>query len=169
MPDGSAASSASTIEPGRRRIWPLTAPRTSAIGYFWLFVALIAFLSLLSPIISEFDRRASPLSLNYRSRSAFATLGIAGVLTSVRSRILAPATFRDRAGNMIGNSGPLVGNMAGLLACAVVAALFSTCLYARVRCGLLILTLCSPCCWKLLGQTAGYCGASQCNWAGTID
>ena len=149
------------------RIWRLlTGPED--IGqtvWFWiLFAALLGFLFYYPALISEFQ--ASNIAfylLNIPLALGLCLLwGYCGVLSfgQVAYVGIAGYLYGIIAGNLIGNPwGPLVGSLGGLMACAVVSAIFGYFIfYARVQMWIApILTLVFTLLLEtFLGQTAGY-------------
>src|SRR6188474_2464549 len=109
-------------------------------AWFWVgFAALIIFFLYYPAVITEFE--ASSIAfylLNIPLALGLCLLwGYAGVLSfgQVAYFGIAGYIYGIVAGNMIGNPwGPLAGSFAGLIACAVVAALFGYFVfYARVQ------------------------------------
>ena len=149
------------------RIWRLlTGPED--IGqtvWFWiLFAALLGFLFYYPALISEFQ--ASNIAfylLNIPLALGLCLLwGYCGVLSfgQVAYVGIAGYIYGIIAGNLIGNPwGPLAGSLGGLMACAVVSAIFGYFIfYARVQMWIApILTLVFTLLLEtFLGQTAGY-------------
>jgi branched-chain amino acid transport system permease protein len=133
--------------------------------WFWLgFAALIGFLFWYPNLISEFEAsNVAYYLLNIPLAWGLCLLwGYCGVLSfgQVAYFGIAGYLYGIIAGNMIGNPwGPLIGSLGGLLACAVVAAIFGWFVfYARVQMWIApILTLVFTLLLEtFLGQTAGY-------------
>ncbi|MEK0085786.1 branched-chain amino acid ABC transporter permease [Benzoatithermus flavus] len=133
--------------------------------WFWLgFVLLIGFLFWYPNLITEFEAtNVAYYLLNIPLALGLCLLwGYSGVLSfgQVAYFGIAGYLYGIIAGNMTGNPwGPLAGSLGGLLACAVVAAIFGWFVfYARVQMWIApILTLVFTLLLEtFLGQTAGY-------------
>ncbi len=144
----------------------LNAPEDIGRGpAFWLgFLAVVAFLAWYPTVIGEFD--ASNIAyylLNIPLALGLCLLwGYGGILSfgQVAYFGIAGYLYGIVAGNLVGNPwGPLLGSVASLAACAVVAAAFGYFVfYARVQVWIApILTLVFTLLLEtFLGQTAGY-------------
>jgi branched-chain amino acid transport system permease protein len=149
------------------RIWRLlTGPEDiGQSSWFWLgFLILSAFLCYYPTLVSEFAAtNVAFYLLNIPLALGLCLLwGYCGVLSFGQVAYVGVAgyIYGIVAGNLIGNPwGPLVGSLAGLFACAVVAAAFGYFVfYARVQMWIApILTLVFTLLLEtFLGQTAGY-------------